>query len=189
MGGVSIIGYFSPSPLSIQDIQCLFDNENGFSSFNFSLLASMSVSGFRSEHCLYFSIDSIPEMKVMESEMREVELTIPFCIQHDRILSMNPKEYIKGQCQSFLDSLILESDSSILQTAVHIQEEQTPWKVYSINTKHEHMDGIANLHYLLQFLVYEGESIQSIKQTITECYYRLLIQSLHISAVSGCRVE
>ena len=128
-------------------------------------------------------------MKVIESEVHEVELTIPFYIQHDRILSINPKEYIRTQCESFEKSILLECNSSILQTSYHIQKEQTVWKVYSINSKHDHVDGIANLHYILQFLVYEGENIQSIKDTIKECYYRVLLQSLHISMVSGCRVE
>ena len=83
----------------------------------------------------------------------------------------------------------MECNSSILQTSYHIQKEQTVWKVHSINSKHDHVDGIANVHYILQCLVYEGENIQSIKDTIKECYYRVLLQSLHISMVSGCRVE
>lgn len=128
-------------------------------------------------------------MKVIESEVHEVELTIPFYIQHDRILSINPKEYIRTQCESFKKSILLECNSSLLQTSYHIQKAPTAWKVYSINTKHDGVDGIANLHYILQFLIYEGETIQSIKDTIKECYYRVLLQSLHISVVSGCRVE
>ena len=89
-------------------------------------------------------------MQVIESEVHEVELTIPFYIQHDYILSINPKEYIRTQCESFEKSILLECNSSILQTSYHIQKEQTVWKVYSINSKHDHVDGIANLHYILQ---------------------------------------
>lgn len=142
----------------------------------------------KEESFVYFSPDCIPEMTVIPTEIVDVSIHLKMHINHKEIISADGYTYLHDFCSSLVDQTLIEINSQLLESSVHLTDK-TDWKLYVLNTESASSDGVATFFLPLHFVVFEGECVACVKQSIAECIYRLLIQSCHISVVSGCRVE
>lgn len=126
-------------------------------------------------------------MTVIPTDIVDITVNLTLPIHHPKITKADAYSYLGEYCLSLSKNLLVEVNSELVEGAIHLKEEEA-WNVYIINEESE-VDGVATFHFPLRFVVYEGECVTCLKQSIAECCYRLLIQSAYISVVSGCRVE
>lgn len=139
---------------------------------------------------LYFSLNSIPTMEVIKADSIMISVDLSMHINHKSIGSLSVESFLKEYCMSLTDSLLIERDDKLIHQTISLEEEeQGKWHLYILHNSQKQMNGVAHLHLPLQFIVYDKECIADVKRSIAECCYRSLVQSLHISVVSGCRIE
>lgn len=144
---------------------------------------------FKPTQFLYFSSNSIPDMQVVAIETVHLEVTLPLHVNHKSIVSVDVAPFLREYCERLMDSMILEQDAHIVEKQIAIQRENASWNLYILHSNQKQVDGLAHFHYPLKWILIDGESLEEAKKSIVECYYRLLVQSVHISVVSGCRIE
>ena len=127
-------------------------------------------------------------MTVIPADIIDIPVNLTLPINHERISNADAYSYLGDYCSSLLSNMLIEVNSELVESTIHLRDE-AKWNVYMINEENAEVDGVSTFHFPLRFVVYEGECVTCLKQSIAECCYRLLIQSAYISVISGCRIE
>lgn len=128
-------------------------------------------------------------MRIVKADSVMVSVDLSMHINHKSIGSLSVESFLKEYCMSLTDSLLIERNDKLIHQTISLDEDEGEWHLYILHSSQKQMNGVAHLHLPLQFIVYDKESVDDVKRSIAECCYRSLIQSLHISVVSGCRIE